>query len=254
MLCHDVVDCRPRAMEESFKGVFCAVRSRERPVSMCISCCSPAWLCSSPLNQITLSGAVLAGKTALFAALQGNSLPNLKDRSVATRMKRLRMIFDGRTGLFKSVPQDEFHVASLISVPEESGVTDAAVAQDNNSLTPAPQATRSASPSSSSNPPATRCSPHIRVPTPSLMEKETPTQPHIISATMQTVLTLLKSDLREGHIDLETFDFAGEAMFDSLPALFMAPSPSTSSSLISSPCLTQRPPSASTSTFPSGRT
>ena len=65
--------------------------------------------------KVLFLGATRAGKTALVAALRGEELPAEEDRSLATRMHKLRMTFDKGKGKFETVPFDESRLAGAMS-------------------------------------------------------------------------------------------------------------------------------------------
>lgn len=73
--------------------------------------------------KVLFLGATRAGKTALVAALRGDKLPGDEDRSLATRMYKVRMTFDEGMSKFETVPLDESRLAGVLSgeTEEEEG-------------------------------------------------------------------------------------------------------------------------------------
>ena len=162
--------------------------------------------------KVLFMGAVMAGKTALLAALQGHSLPEEKDRSIATRFQRMRLVFNKEGGFFEAVPVEEYRLKSMIGekkvvlVEEEDGGGEgegesetAGSASSGRSAVIAPAHPMSTTSSSTTTP----------------MTPSSPATPIAITAgasalTMSAVQDLLKGELSEQHIDLDSFDFAGE--------------------------------------------
>ena len=60
--------------------------------------------------KVLFLGATEAGKTALVAALRGEELPDEEDRSIATRMHKMRMVYNAGAGVFETVPLDELRL------------------------------------------------------------------------------------------------------------------------------------------------
>lgn len=160
-------------------------------------------------------GRVLAGKTALLCALRGLPLPKEADRTLATRMERLRMVYDKGTGVFEAVPQEEHRLASLIGrrkeeQKKEKGSSVSTAQHSSTSSATVPTATPPSSPPASSSADHHATTTSISSSPSTTVLPPTAAPAAVDPSTMQTVLTLLDSQLREGHIDLETFDFAGQ--------------------------------------------
>jgi hypothetical protein len=120
------------------------------------------------------------------------------------------MVYSGDKGFFEAVPQEEFHLASLIGEQFQPDMPDAGTSSPPTHQNACTSST-DAGPSSSS---ASLSAPHATSPPPSTSSSMPPfTPPPSFSPTaadtMQAVHVLLESELRDGHIDLETFDFAG---------------------------------------------
>ena len=159
--------------------------------------------------KLLFLGATEAGKTALLAALQDDTLPGKDDRSVATRMHRMRIVFDGETGYFKAVPQEEFHLASLIGermVAMETVEEEEDIAEEKHDDV---DSTDEAGPSTEVEKTVSNLSP----PTPSVAPSPPPPTPTptiaATSDTLEIVQSVLETELREEHVDMDSFDFAG---------------------------------------------
>ena len=163
--------------------------------------------------KVLFMGAVMAGKTALLAALQGHSLPEEKDRSIATRFQRMRLVFNKAGGYFEAVPVEEYRLKSMIGekkvvlVEEEDG--GGGGGGDGESETTGSVSSGPSAVIAPAHPVPTTSSSTTTPMTPS---PATPiaTTASASALTMSAVQDLLKGELSEQHIDLDTFDFAGE--------------------------------------------
>ena len=139
-------------------------------------------------------GAARAGKTALFAALQGHTLPKPEDRSVATRMQRVRLVFNHEEGFFEAVPPEEYRLASMIATSRDTTAADPGTdegevgAEESQGLT-------------------------VVVRPPAIPGAPTTTTSAPTPLTMSAVQDLLMGELSKQHVNLDFFDFAGECEF-----------------------------------------
>jgi GTPase SAR1 family protein len=164
--------------------------------------------------KVLFMGAVKAGKTALLAALQGHSLPEEKDRSIATRFQRMRLVFNKEGGFFEAVPVEEYRLKSMIGEKKvvlvegedggggeggegESETTGSVSSGPSAAIAPARPVPATSSLSSMPMTPSSPATPIASTASASAL-------------TMSAVQDLLKGELSEQHIDLDTFDFAGE--------------------------------------------
>ena len=180
--------------------------------------------------KVLFLGATEAGKTALVAALRGEELPDEEDRSIATRMHKLRMVYNAGTGVFETVPLDELRLASLLAghdndeeeedVEGKDRMTTELLAVDEESnedegpagLSAAPSlpvhtaSDSAAAPRLPTSGTTTTTDPH-HPPPPTISASAPPST--AMSTTMAFVRGLLANEIHEEHVDLDTFDFAG---------------------------------------------